>query len=93
MFGALKRWREAEEFFEIVVTAPGHVAAAIQLEALKKLTLVQLILYGKVFMYPLEYAGAGNAHSLRFFAVNPGSEICECSPFTAYQKLPLLHLF
>lgn len=46
--GALKRWKEAEEFFEIVVTAPAQVPAAIQLEALKKLSLVQLILYGKV---------------------------------------------
>jgi len=45
--GALKRWREAEEFFEIVVTAPAQVPAAIQLEALKKLALLQLILYGK----------------------------------------------
>ena len=48
MFGALKRWKEAEEFFEIVVTSPAQTPAAIQLEALKKLTLVQLILYGKV---------------------------------------------
>lgn len=46
--GALKMWREAEEFFEICVSAPAQVPAAIQLEALKKLTLVQLILYGKV---------------------------------------------
>ena len=45
---ALKRWREAEEFFEIVVTSPAQIPAAIQFEALKKLTLVQLILYGKV---------------------------------------------
>lgn len=48
VFGALKRWREAEEFFEIVVTSPAQTPAAIQLEAFKKLTLVQLILYGKV---------------------------------------------
>ena len=48
VYGALKRWREAEEFFEIVVTSPAQTAAAIQYEALKKLTLVQLILYGKV---------------------------------------------
>lgn len=47
-YGALKRWREAEEFFEICVTAPAQTPASIQLEALKKLTLVQLILYGKV---------------------------------------------
>ncbi|KAI0337652.1 hypothetical protein BDW22DRAFT_1402971 [Trametopsis cervina] len=50
--GALKRWREAEEFFEIVATAPAQVPAAIQLEALKKLTLVQLILYGKTQQSP-----------------------------------------
>ncbi|THG94827.1 hypothetical protein EW026_g6716 [Hermanssonia centrifuga] len=51
-FGALKRWREAEEFLEICVTAPGQIPAAIQLEALKKLTLVQLILYGKATAPP-----------------------------------------
>jgi COP9 signalosome complex subunit 3 len=44
---ALKRWTEAEEFFELVVSAPGHVPSAIQLEALKKLILVQLIAKGK----------------------------------------------
>ena len=46
--GALKRWKEAEEFFEICATAPAQTSASIQLEALKKLLLVQLILYGKV---------------------------------------------
>ena len=46
--GGLKKWREAEEFFEICASSPGQAPAAIQLEALKKLTLVQLILYGKV---------------------------------------------
>ena len=45
---ALKRWQQAEEFFEICVTAPAHVPAAIQLEAFKKLVLVQLIQYGEV---------------------------------------------
>ncbi|KAI0350548.1 hypothetical protein OH77DRAFT_1463574 [Trametes cingulata] len=45
--GALKRWREAEEFFEICVSAPAQVPAAIQLEAYKKLALVQLIQYGE----------------------------------------------
>jgi COP9 signalosome complex subunit 3 len=40
---ALKRWAEAEEFFEVVASAPGQVPSAIQLEALKKLVLVQLI--------------------------------------------------
>ncbi|KAI0820144.1 hypothetical protein BC628DRAFT_1399117 [Trametes gibbosa] len=50
--GALKRWREAEEFFEICVSAPAHVPAAIQLEAYKKLVLVQLIQYGKTSAAP-----------------------------------------
>ena len=45
---ALKRWREAEDYFEICATAPGHTVAALQLEAFQKLTLVQLILYGEV---------------------------------------------
>ena len=36
---ALKKWREAEEFFEICATAPStSTPAALQLEALKKLT-------------------------------------------------------
>lgn len=46
--GALKQWRKAEEFFEICVSAPAQVPAAIQLEAYKKLVLVQLIQYGGV---------------------------------------------
>ena len=46
--GALKRWREAEDYFEICVSAPAIAPAAIQLEAYKKLVLVQLIQYGEV---------------------------------------------
>lgn len=48
ILAVLKKWAEAEEFFEICVTAPGAVPAAIQLEALKKLRLVQLISRGEV---------------------------------------------
>ncbi|KAJ2915842.1 hypothetical protein MD484_g4566, partial [Candolleomyces efflorescens] len=48
----LKKWSEAEEFFEITATAPGSVPAAIQMEALKKLRLVQLISKGKVTPLP-----------------------------------------
>ncbi|KAI9458451.1 hypothetical protein HD554DRAFT_2029634 [Boletus coccyginus] len=43
----LKRWAEAKEFFEICACSPGPAAAAIQMEALKKLVLVQLIHEGK----------------------------------------------
>ena len=46
---ALKRWAEAEEYFEICVTSPGTYPAALQMEALKKLRLVQLISTGKVY--------------------------------------------
>jgi len=45
--GALKRYREAVDFFEITVSSPAAVASAIQVEAYKKLSLIQLILYGK----------------------------------------------
>jgi len=48
---ALKQWSEAEEFFEICASSPGVVPSAIQLEALKKLRLVQLIASGKVSLF------------------------------------------
>ncbi|KAF5349126.1 hypothetical protein D9756_009493 [Leucocoprinus leucothites] len=49
---ALKMWAKAEEFFEICVTSPGMVPSAIQLEALKKMRLVQLISRGKTEPLP-----------------------------------------
>ncbi|TFK28535.1 hypothetical protein FA15DRAFT_611999 [Coprinopsis marcescibilis] len=48
----LRKWAEAEEFFEICVTAPGSYPAALQMEALKKLKLVQLISKGKTSSLP-----------------------------------------
>ena len=47
-YAALRRWGEAQEFFEICACSPGLAAAAVQMEALKKLVLVQLIHQGKV---------------------------------------------
>ncbi|KAJ6541628.1 hypothetical protein B0H19DRAFT_958820 [Mycena capillaripes] len=52
VLAVLKKWSEAEEYFEICVTAPGAVPAALQLEALKKLRLVQLISRGEVVPLP-----------------------------------------
>ncbi|KAJ7083343.1 hypothetical protein B0H15DRAFT_850641 [Mycena belliarum] len=52
VFAVLKKWADAEEFFEICVTAPGAVPAALQLEALKKLRLIQLISRGEVLPLP-----------------------------------------
>lgn len=51
-FAALKKWEEAEEFFEICVSSPAQVPAAIQFEAYKKLTLVQLISRGTTAAVP-----------------------------------------
>ncbi|TFK31009.1 hypothetical protein BDQ12DRAFT_377887, partial [Crucibulum laeve] len=50
-FGALKRWAEAEDFFEICISIPGY-PSALQLEAVKKLRLVQLISKGKISPLP-----------------------------------------
>ncbi|KAL4073439.1 hypothetical protein J3A83DRAFT_4357502 [Scleroderma citrinum] len=47
VYAALKRWAEAEEFFEICACSPGAAPAAIQMDALIKLVLVQLIHEGK----------------------------------------------
>lgn len=54
IFTLLKKWSAAEESFEICVTSPsqGTVVAALQLEALKKLRLVQLISKGYVSPLP-----------------------------------------
>ena len=56
-FAALKRWDEAQDFFEICVSSPGTVPAALQLEALKKLKLVQLISTGAVrlILFPFSF--------------------------------------
>jgi len=55
VFSLLKRWEEAEEFFELAVTAPATPSAgvsALQVEALKKMVLVQLISGGKTNPLP-----------------------------------------
>ncbi|KAF7302354.1 PCI domain-containing protein [Mycena chlorophos] len=72
----LKRWPEAEEFFEICVTAPGAVPAALQLEALKKLRLVQLISRGETTSLP-KYAHAGLP---RIFKNTPYSDLVSLYP-------------
>ncbi|TFK47638.1 hypothetical protein OE88DRAFT_782487 [Heliocybe sulcata] len=51
-YAALQQWEQAEEFFEIVVGAPAQVPSAVQLEAGKKLILVQLIKDGKAAPLP-----------------------------------------
>ncbi|KAF8691877.1 reductase, partial [Rhizoctonia solani] len=60
IYGALKRYKEAEDFFETTVTAPATAASAIQLEAYKKLGLIQLILYGELRNPPRYVSSAVN---------------------------------
>jgi COP9 signalosome complex subunit 3, N-terminal helical repeats len=55
---ALKRFSQASTYLELVAAAPVHQSpAALQLEALKKLTLVRLILFGAVSVteWPLKH--------------------------------------
>ncbi|KAJ8583470.1 hypothetical protein M405DRAFT_937200 [Rhizopogon salebrosus TDB-379] len=75
---AQKKWSGAEELFEICASSPGSAASAIQMEALKKLVLVQLIHRGKTspppkYMHPIltrlfkssPYASFLNAYPLQ----------------------------
>jgi len=73
---ALKHWAEAEEFFELVVSAPGQVPSALQLEALKKLVLVQLIAKGKTTPLP-KYT---NPILLRLLKSSPYSGLVNAYP-------------
>lgn len=64
VYAALKQWEEAEDFFEIVVGAPALVPSAVQLEAGKKLILVQLIKDGKSNNLP-KYANGSLQRQLK----------------------------
>ncbi|KAG8737901.1 hypothetical protein FRC10_007548 [Ceratobasidium sp. 414] len=57
IYAGLKRFKDAEDFFELTVTAPATVASAVQIEAYKKLTLIQLILYGEARNPPRYISG------------------------------------
>lgn len=54
IFIALKEWTAAEEYLEMVVSAPltSNVPSAVQIEAMKKLSLVQLIRHGALKSLP-----------------------------------------
>ncbi|KAI6145726.1 hypothetical protein EDD17DRAFT_1790871 [Pisolithus thermaeus] len=76
IYAALRRWTEAEEFFEICACSPGAVPAAIQLEALKKLVLIQLIREGKTSPPP-KYI---HPHLSRLFKNTPYSTFVNAYP-------------
>ncbi|KZV99202.1 hypothetical protein EXIGLDRAFT_725837 [Exidia glandulosa HHB12029] len=74
---ALKRFREAEEFLEIVVSSPSQgPPTAVQLDALNKLALIQLIIYGKTNPTP-KYTHATLG---RIFKVSPYSAFTKVYP-------------
>ncbi|KAN0085883.1 hypothetical protein V8E55_007017 [Tylopilus felleus] len=62
VYTALKRWLEAQEFFEICACSPGSAAAAIQMEALRKFIIVQLIHEGETTPPP-KYIHPGTPYS------------------------------
>ncbi|KAG8933579.1 hypothetical protein FRC02_011594 [Tulasnella sp. 418] len=65
ILGSLKLYKESEEFFEIAASSPGQVASAVQLEAYKKLSLIQLLLYGKTKNLP-KYANQALTRLLKY---------------------------
>ncbi|KAK0191017.1 hypothetical protein F5146DRAFT_1046758 [Armillaria mellea] len=72
---ALGRWAESEDYFEVCITAPG-VASALQVEALKKMKLVQLIRQGSTSPLP-KYT---NNAILRAFKNSPYHAFVEAYP-------------
>src|SRR5271170_1344600 len=51
---SLREWAAAEEYLEMVISAPinSNIPSAIQIEAMKKLALVQLIRHGAIKSLP-----------------------------------------
>ncbi|KAG6845052.1 hypothetical protein H0H87_001389 [Tephrocybe sp. NHM501043] len=78
---ALKHWADAEDFLEIALSTPGSIPAALQLEALKKLRLIQLIARGKVSSFCLSFIDA---------TLTPAPQI---SPLPRYTHSHLNRLF
>jgi len=76
---ALKRFCAAATFLELVVAAPTHVhPSALQFEALKKLTLVRLILHGATKPLP-KYA---HPNLFRYLKTTPYASVAKVYPGT-----------
>ena len=90
-FAALKKWEQAEEFFEICVSSPAQVPAAIQFEAFKKLTLVQLISRGTVSLSMFRTYASANKLERKTAAVpkythNSLIRLLKVSPYGSFAK-------
>ncbi|KAF8526561.1 hypothetical protein BU17DRAFT_82660 [Hysterangium stoloniferum] len=76
---ALKRFSAASSFLELVVAAPTHLhPSGLQFEALKKLTLVRLILHGATRPLP-RYA---HPNLFRYLKTTPYASIAKVYPGT-----------
>jgi len=69
-FGALKMYQDAEGAFELAATAPANASSALQLEAYKKLILIQLIRHGKALPLP-KYAHIGLSKHIKANPIYP----------------------
>ncbi|KAK9240606.1 hypothetical protein V1525DRAFT_353046 [Lipomyces kononenkoae] len=64
----MKQYEKAIEYLSIVLCAPGFPCSMVQIEALKKAILLQLILYGKHSLKLPRMANDFSSHSYRVFA-------------------------
>ncbi|KAK9369920.1 hypothetical protein V1509DRAFT_617930 [Lipomyces kononenkoae] len=64
----MKQYEKAIEYLAIVLCAPGFPCSMVQIEALKKTILLQLILYGKHSLKLPRMANDFTSHSYRAFA-------------------------
>ncbi|KAK9374133.1 uncharacterized protein V1513DRAFT_446762 [Lipomyces chichibuensis] len=68
VFIGMKQYEKAIEYLSIVLCAPGFPCSMVQIEALKKTILLQLILYGKHALRLPRMANDFTSHSYRAFA-------------------------
>ncbi|KAJ8104191.1 hypothetical protein POJ06DRAFT_14927 [Lipomyces tetrasporus] len=68
VFIGMKQYQKAIEYLAIVLCAPGFPCSMVQIEALKKTVLLQLILYGKHTLKLPRMANDFTSHSYRAFA-------------------------
>ncbi|KAJ5080367.1 cop9 signalosome complex subunit 3 [Anaeramoeba ignava] len=52
IYGVLKRWRDATDFFEQAITVPGEALSAIVLESYKKYIFAHILAFGKAPSLP-----------------------------------------
>ncbi|KAK9363369.1 hypothetical protein V1504DRAFT_385686 [Lipomyces starkeyi] len=68
VFIGMKQYEKAIEYLSIVLCAPGFPCSMVQIEALKKTILLQLILYGKHALRLPRMVNDFTSHSYRAFA-------------------------